>query len=616
MEGLEMAMSQVTKYFPNLAKGWNPNLPPRVMDPDADPPTLYLDMLNYIARDGRLQRRPCLTTIDSTLVPPSTLTNEKPLWVQFVDTTNSSGADDYCTIVVTNQQIFVKPNTAAAWVNATPIYSTGTITATNGSSAIVGSGTAWSTNNVGKFSTLKIGIQEYTITAINSDTSITISGTFTGTTGAGKAYTIRRNFVSAVDLFCVVFNQNLYVAGTSCGGIGIAGFAPVPAVIKVSNIFSSPTTAYLTSGAILSPGLDFIGISRVSGIQALQDGRVVVAGSQNTIYYSSHLNDAVWTASPGGNTPIVLINGEINALGDMANNLTLHHNYGIVFGYPTGQADPPLRFQASGSHQGCYAPRSLKMMMGREYYVTISGDVCAFDGNMATVVGESIRPVLRPLDRVTLHSFFAGVDSDRGEYILMTQWSSGNHTFWHYQGSTGSWYPCQTGSSITAISDVSVTNLLPATTRHYIGLLAPTTSDPLTGQYIETTPGDTLAFTGGLTPGGVMFTTDDIDFGDPRSYKNIQRVIIWADHASGSTETFNFQISRDRGVTWSTASGFMVPTSAAEAFRQFCFDELDLGAGTAWRFRLLSQANNNTTVRPTRMLVIATTTGAIDYVET
>lgn len=71
-------------------------------------------------------------------------------------------------------------------------YTTGTITATNGSATVTGSGTSWNTTTnaeVGEYIKLPDG-KWYKITAIGSDTSLTIEVEYQGSTLAGQTYTI------------------------------------------------------------------------------------------------------------------------------------------------------------------------------------------------------------------------------------------------------------------------------------------------------------------------------------------------------------------------------------------------------------------------------------------
>jgi hypothetical protein len=72
-------------------------------------------------------------------------------------------------------------------------YTTGTITITNGSAAIVGAGTTFTASMVGR--SLKITDPDgdgmwYKIESFTSTTEITLENTYAGITGAGQAYTI------------------------------------------------------------------------------------------------------------------------------------------------------------------------------------------------------------------------------------------------------------------------------------------------------------------------------------------------------------------------------------------------------------------------------------------
>lgn len=71
-------------------------------------------------------------------------------------------------------------------------YTTGTITATNDSATITGSGTSWNTSTnaeIDEYIKLPDG-KWYLITAIGSDTSLTIERTYQGATLSGQTYTI------------------------------------------------------------------------------------------------------------------------------------------------------------------------------------------------------------------------------------------------------------------------------------------------------------------------------------------------------------------------------------------------------------------------------------------
>jgi len=75
------------------------------------------------------------------------------------------------------------------WLAIVPLYSTGTITVTNGSRTVTGSGTAWSSTSHNKAKIL-IGGAYYKIGNVASATSITLSQPFQGTSASSLSYQI------------------------------------------------------------------------------------------------------------------------------------------------------------------------------------------------------------------------------------------------------------------------------------------------------------------------------------------------------------------------------------------------------------------------------------------
>jgi hypothetical protein len=85
----------------------------------------------------------------------------------------------------------------------TSIYSTGTVSVTNGSAVVTGSGTAWEVALVtgGSFSYAGMSIP---IVSVDSDTSLTLAYPWPGATAAGAAYAIQRensDAANVVDLY-------------------------------------------------------------------------------------------------------------------------------------------------------------------------------------------------------------------------------------------------------------------------------------------------------------------------------------------------------------------------------------------------------------------------------
>lgn len=80
-------------------------------------------------------------------------------------------------------------------------YKTGTVTVTNGSSTVTGSGTLFSGNvAAGDLFTVVGDNAWYEVAAVGSDTSLTLAANYAGTTGSGKSYAISRDFTTRLAL--------------------------------------------------------------------------------------------------------------------------------------------------------------------------------------------------------------------------------------------------------------------------------------------------------------------------------------------------------------------------------------------------------------------------------
>lgn len=69
-------------------------------------------------------------------------------------------------------------------------YSTGTVAVTNGSNAVTGTGTAWTTNIKAGETFYISGGRYYHILSVNSDTSLTLVDNYAGTTAGTASYTV------------------------------------------------------------------------------------------------------------------------------------------------------------------------------------------------------------------------------------------------------------------------------------------------------------------------------------------------------------------------------------------------------------------------------------------
>ena len=76
-------------------------------------------------------------------------------------------------------------------------YSTGTVTVTNGSAVVTGSGTSWSGEiTVGDIFTVKGSNAWYQVGSVDSNTQVTLTANYAGATASGALYAITRDFTT------------------------------------------------------------------------------------------------------------------------------------------------------------------------------------------------------------------------------------------------------------------------------------------------------------------------------------------------------------------------------------------------------------------------------------
>jgi hypothetical protein len=610
--------------YSDLTKGWDPLAPPRSLLPSPQAPAIWRNVLNMVGRDGLLQGRPKIAALPSTVTQPPIAPaavaaflaqhkGEIPVWIYTavspIGATASSQGGSPCapeysypggaetTIIVTTKGIYLSIDSCATWANVTPTYIVGTVAVTNGSKTVTGTGTLWSTYGISPFQYITIAGTTTQICTVNSDTSLTLATAWGGSTASGLAYTIVRTFSGGTTLerssliFATVFNETLYVAGTF---LGRADGQPKPCVIKVNNILSgSPTTAYIVSSGLLqaSPAMDTLaGHTDISGLQLSQDGRVVITGDENILYYSSDLADNVWSVSPGGFSEVVLHSGPIHALGRINTQLTCHFEDGIVLGIPqatgpTGDGSPPFAFQDTSADVGCFCPRTLKHggggFEGCERFVGANGSVYEFNGYMCQEIGRQIRQVFRDVDRQAMRSHLhAAFDTFRGgEYELFYE-KSPITLAWRYQVEYRRWWPSQLPCPVGAVSDRDDRALSRQNSQALVGVASLDQSDGSARNvlwgYSEALFTDAIAPFVGASTGGYLVDTDDLDLGQPLNYKFIRRVVVWFRGLTNDTEDIQVMTSRDGGITWQIPVQKTVQQKVGgEQPVQFSFQEYD-----------------------------------------
>lgn len=220
-------------------------------------------------------------------------------------------------------------------------YRTGTVSVTNGSAVVTGSGTAW-------IQPVRIGDafqgpdgRVYEITQVTSNTSLTISPAYLGSTGAGQAYAIQPTRGVTID-----FNNNAvallaqvqsYIDGALAGRFP-NGTAALPAL---SFAAQTNTGLYRITTSVL--GLSVNGVERArfttAGMQlnGLLSGTAVTQSSTDTT--AGRIPTTGWLGLGDSLSPAAAPANGIQALPS-----------GSHFGHAQGNrpADTPLTTQGAG----------------------------------------------------------------------------------------------------------------------------------------------------------------------------------------------------------------------------------------------------------------------------
>lgn len=498
-------------------------------------------------------------------------------------------------LLATTRELFIYDDLAGSWFEVTPAYATGTVSVTNGSTAVTGLGTAWRTRGIygsptspkGNWWKGPDGVW-HNIALVNSDTSLTLSTPYGGLTAGGQAYTIKRTLLLTPDspdiqalLHTWRINEDLYVAGQVSGTYltGTGGQSADGGVLKVAaaynvftSTFSSASTSYIFSGnSEAEAGIDFPGESvRVYGFGGLADGRLVLvaqAFNDSTgltvgarIYYSSHLDVAVWTVSPGGATDLIDYRGAVTGATFSTTNVLVHFDDGIEVADLTSEIDPPLRFRPSrATGIGAVGPRMIaKIPQGRSSpgsELFIGQDLGLYAWN-----GVGVSPVeakgfvhetseggseIAPEQKVDARSGIAVVDLRRNEVAFFIPYGSlTREVRWNYD--TGeSWRGTYSGKIYAAMAfgrselggdgwefDPPGGNLLLGT-------------DTATGWYWKTSEIATSdAYSGGGDTGGIYALFEGIDAGKPETTKVTQEILVYLRapfHATPSSTTLKLR---------------------------------------------------------------------------
>lgn len=653
-------------YFPMLGSGWGPNAPAGTLRPDSGGP-IWRDMRNLRFHDGYAARRATLAEFDAGTIYPSIPWNGRDTFytgqVPVVILTDYQAApnDDVASmVVVTDRELWLYRT--SSWTNLTPTYTTGTVSATNGSTAVSGTGTQWTTLGIHQGNLVEIPAGSgdwFPVSSVGSNTSITLGSAFTGSTASGLSYVIRRTFPDIgknAPFFAEVFNGDLYVAGPLVQN-------GQPAVVRVTGAFGFPVPSpatYLTAAFDVTGGIDVYAGAGSSdalvGMAVLDDGRVVAGLVSNSygarILYSSHLNQAVWTTAPGGFTDVTTISGTLRALQRYGTSLTLHYDTGIAWGEPTGQDDPPLSFRPTRARKGCFAPRTLTSSPGGGLvYLGSDMNVYRFRGGGEERVG-SVKSGSDPSPpRDTLSQFrknavylmaHASVDEYRGDWrLLMPQKSdsAADRDDLHssqetetlefvWNETTGQWSQGKYGIWVGAVSNRMLSQPFSSwrsggMRSEGFAIVGVPSYDPngATGsggassnmvyRLIENGSADVDPGFSQGSEGTFYLESDDLYLA-PEEMIVASHVLLWMSGSSDVSETVVIEVSSDGGSSWVEADSM----SAAPALvdnRERCYPYAieGIAAGTTVRMRISLPESGTSKSRLHRALLRVESLGSV-----
>lgn len=276
----------------------------------------------------------------------------------------------------------------------TPRYDTGTVSVTNGSPTVTGSGTSWSANvKAGDF--FALGADEtdpeatwYEVDSVDSDTQITLTENYAESTDSGEAYTIRQTFTLSISSPWVseVFRNAESVTSGSDGDRWYAtnGINPVVAWDGASDQVYYPSIGLDTCAALRRYKNTMIYIApTVSGTFAPNTIKSSAVGQPENL---STLEAAEFVVHDGSDSLITA-----RPIGEL---LAIYAERAIYLAQYVG---PPLMFVFRAAVPGC-GTRSARGVVSFPNYHLFIGPDCQYRFDGVTALPESAhvwRDVLR-----------------------------------------------------------------------------------------------------------------------------------------------------------------------------------------------------------------------------
>jgi hypothetical protein len=511
-------------------------------------------------------------------------------------TTNS----DPLRIAITKAGVYRYAGNSGAWVGVYPEYATGTISWSTAGTTVTGVGTDWTNANVGIFDVIELDdgstVEYHAVASRNSATNLSLVTT-PGTTGSGRTYKIRKTFLvrSGTEALYGLpqrgwawLNGELYLFCNEISG------AIRPAVIRYQDLLdptATPTATVIYARVQTDTGTHETNSSldAIAGIQALVDGRIVLATYEtavnNRLRFSSQVDPTIWNTSPAGFVDVVE-GGDtgIRALGKLGRTLTIHFADGLALGNLTGISTEPIATEATREVFGCHSAPLLKTMFGQEFFMGMDGVIYSHSSGSITPVSDRLRHELAGAGLLEWQlSPGAWIEPTRGEYgvwLVDDGWAvnvrTGEVRYESYPISLGGQWALKTG--------------LFGTQRRFASPAGDQSSQTYTWAALSENYGSDAEWT--TNDIDVDATTFALDFGAPGVRKTIDRVSVWVRNPkrnldTDSSYTLAASISADGDATadQSVSKTVSVPADDDEETEvQFLF--APIRSAESWAIRL------------------------------
>lgn len=570
---------------------------------------LWRKMVNVEVRDGGMQFRPAIRrrtgyAHDGAQEPPWNKPfisdGYGPVPVQELLEIPVWGDSGATTVASTLIRLAVSEGGVArqvgtnAWTHTHVLLGGGTVTFNAASTTVTGSGTLWATNGVGFGDQIildnGVTAEWHIVASVASETSMTLASA-PSHSGAGVAYTVRKRWITSLwqygqgGLHTALLNGDLYVAGL------ISGNPIRPAVVRFPDVLDIDPAGFFGTFDVLYAHHQLDGTSHdtnsnllmVNGLQALPDGRIVIATVEtparvSRIRYSSNVDQAEWSAAPAGFTDDVSGGkGGVRALGSLGRTLTVHYEDGISLGILTDNVNEPLRFEGTRESRGCPGGQLLQTYNGAEYFLTLDGTLQRFNGATLERISDALRLEAIAVGLERVYQFNSVFDEAREEYVA-------------FENAVGVGAEASYGINVRTGAVRKEDYPLVVQTQHRrgmflnartsrVGAVTPTATSDGVFDFVEGRGSDDNAGGWSFSSIEVRAETFPLDFGQPSVRKVIDRVIVWVRNHRGNLDTdtsyplsVSIHANGDNTATQTVAKTINVPTDEnEEAENQFVF---------------------------------------------